>query len=136
MRLSSDLVHPRLLQLLNLSLEALYLLPAIQRSAIVFSQAADDLTARRFHVLGQVADRLALLELLPQSVDLLSDGVCGAAFVVLELVGGGGKGLVRLCEGVGFSFGELLELFRHAGLDLLLNELGARSISLSIPRFS
>lgn len=123
--LGSDLVNPRLFQLLDLILEALHLLPAIERTTVVISQASYDLSASRLDALGQVAHRLALVELLPQRIHLLADSVRGRAVLVLELGSRCGQGFVGLGKRVALLFRQLLEFFRYSGLDLLLNELGA-----------
>lgn len=128
-----DLVDPRLLQLLDLGLEVVDLLPAVERPAVVCAQALDDLVARLFHVLGQRADLLALLELLAEGVDLLADGEAGRAVAVVSVLlavaaaalGGRSNLFVGGGQGLGLALLQLLELLGDAGVNLLLNELGA-----------
>ncbi len=125
-----DLVDPRLLQLLDLGLEVIHLLPAVERPAVVGAQALDDLVARLLHVLGQRADLLALLELLAEGVDLLADGEAGRVVVPVFLavaaaaLGGRGDLFVGGGQGFGLALLQLLKLLGDAGVDLLLNELG------------
>lgn len=88
-----NLIHPLLLHLLNLSLEVLNLLPAVQRPPVILRQTPHNLTPRGLDTLGQGLDLLARLELLAQVLDLLVDAV--ARLVLLGGCGrGGGDGFV------------------------------------------
>lgn len=79
--LRDHLVHPLLLQLLDLDFELLNLLVAIQRPAIVVGQALDDLVPRALNILGESSDLLPLLELATELLDLLADRVAALALL-------------------------------------------------------
>ncbi|KAI6775686.1 hypothetical protein HG530_002444 [Fusarium avenaceum] len=115
LRLRDNLLNPGLLQLLDLGLEALNLLPTVERPSVVLPQTSDDLVARTF-------------DLLTHSLNFLADGVLACAVVVLEF--GVGKLLVCGLESFGFFLLKLLELLGHAGLNLELDYLGSRGICL------
>lgn len=85
--LRDNLVNPLLLHLLDLSLEVLNLLPAIQRPPVILRQTPHDLAPRALHAIGQGLDLLACLELLAQILDLLVDSLAG----LLVLAGGWGR---------------------------------------------
>lgn len=129
-----DLVYPGLLQLLHLGLEALHLLPAVQGASVVLPQTPNHLAARPVHFLGQLADVLPLLELASQLVDLSAEGEArhGALVRVVDVVvvDVGGHLFVGQAESLGLLLLQLLELFGYAGLDVLLDQLGAGGIGL------
>ena len=58
-----NLVHPPLLEPLDLLLESLNLAPTIQRPAIILAQAAHHLAARALHLVRPPTELLAALEL-------------------------------------------------------------------------
>lgn len=122
--LRDHLVHPLLLQLLDLDLELLNLLVAVQRPAVVVGQALDDLVPCALDTLGQSPDLLPLLELATELLDLLADRVAALALLRLVLVGGGGDLVLGRLEGLGLLVLELLQLLGHASLDLDLNRSG------------
>ena len=89
-------INPGLLQLLHLSLEALHLLPAVQRPTVILPQAADDLAARLFHTLRQLAHLLALLESAAELLDLLADRMRAESILGVLVLCRRGQLLVRL----------------------------------------
>lgn len=72
---------------------------------------------------------------MPQALDLLVDAGVAVALVALVIAldsrGGLGNLVMRKTEGLGFFLLELLELLGHAGLDVLLYQLGAGGIGLA-----
>lgn len=126
--LRNDLLDPALLELLDLGLEILHLLPAVKRPSVVLPQASNHRAAGALDGLGERADLLARLELGAHLLNLLADGVVAGGGDILVVVGG--DLLVGGLEGVGFLLLELLELFSYAFLDLELNELAAGGIGL------
>jgi len=101
----------------------------------VFPQAANNVAARLLHVIGQGANLLALLELAPQLLDLLAHGVpAGRVLVRGGGVLAGGEVVVREVQCLRFPLLQLLELLGDAGLDVLLDEPGARSVGLRCRR--
>lgn len=72
--LSHDLLNPLLLQPPDLLLEALNLLPAVERPAVVGNQALDNLAPRLLDALGELAQLFPLVEARAEGLDLLGHG--------------------------------------------------------------
>lgn len=70
-------LNPPLLQPTHLLSEPLHLLPAIQRAAVIVTQAAHDLAAGLLDTLGNILDESAGFDLLTQLLDGLVDCVAG-----------------------------------------------------------
>lgn len=126
--LGNDFLDPSLLPFPHFLLEGLHLLPAVQRPAVVLPETLDNLAPRVLHPFRHVAHLSPLIELGPQSVELLGHGLA------VDLVGGWRGRLVLgregLLERLGFFGPELLQLLGDAGLDLQLRELCAGGVGL------
>ncbi|KAI9172290.1 tRNA wybutosine-synthesizing protein 3 [Paramyrothecium foliicola] len=114
--------------LLHFGLEVLHLLPAVQRTAVVVPQAADNLVAGPLDAVRQRPQLLALLELASQLLDLLAD--CEAADALVLVVGSRRELLVSEVQSLGFLLLNLPKFLGNAGLDLELHQLGAGQIGL------
>jgi hypothetical protein len=132
--LSHDLLNPLLLQPPDLLLEALNLLPAVERPAVVGNQALDNLAPRLLDALGELAQLFPLVEARPEGLNLLGHGGRAVAGRLLLGVGLGELEGLLLGRGQGGRLlrGELLQLLGDAGLDGELDGLGTRSIGLQV----
>lgn len=109
-RLTASILHKGLLQLADLGLELLNLLPAVQRPAVVLPQTVPDVLTRLLQLRRGLLQLLAGLELGLQVHDFFLHAVVAAAGVRFGRGGGGLAGAVVLVEGRGEVSGECVRV--------------------------